>query len=186
MVDKSKKAVKDALLETMYLKPFNQITVNELIEKAGISRGTFYAHFSNLEDVRQHLIEDLFAHADSLFADRKASDIAKNPYPTLLMAAEYISESIDPAKRLFKYFNVYELSINLRSWLADFILADEEFVTYLGGEAQAKIHAGFISGGIINAYYMWLNDEPPVSAELIAKTMSDILKACLKAAINSK
>lgn len=186
MVDKSKQAVKDALLETMYLKPFNQITVNELIEKAGISRGTFYAHFSNLEDVRQQLIEDLFARADSMFAGRKASDIAKNPYPTLLMAAEYISESIDPTKRLFKFFNAYDLSINLKSWLSKFILADEEFVAYLGGEAAAKVYAGFISGGIINAYYMWINDEPPVSAELIAKTMSDILTACLKAAINPK
>lgn len=184
MVDKSKKAVKDALLETMYEKSFYQITVNELINKAGISRGTFYAHFSNLEDVRQQLIEDLFAHADSLFAGLRASDIAKNPYPTMLMAAEYISESIDPAKRLFKYFNVYDLSINLKSWLAGFILADEEFVTYLGGEAKAKIYAGFISGGIINAYYMWLTDSSDIDAEFIAKTMSNILTACLKAAIN--
>lgn len=184
MVDKSKKAVKDALLETMYEKSFYQITVNELINKAGISRGTFYAHFSNLEDVRQQLIEDLFAHADSLFAGRRASDIAKNPYPTMLTAAEYISESIDPAKRLFKYFNVYDLSINLKSWLAGFILADEEFVTYLGGEAKAKIYAGFISGGIINAYYMWLTDSADIDAEFIAKTMSNILTACLKPAIN--
>lgn len=184
MVDKSKKAIKDALLEMMYEKPFNQITVNELISKAGISRGTFYTHFSNLDDVRQQLIKDLFAHADSLFSDCRAIDIAKNPYPTLLMAAEYICESIDPAKRLFKYFNVYDLCINLKNWLSGFLLADEEFVAYIGGETKARIYVDFISGGIINAYNMWLTESSDINAEFIAKTMSSILMGCLNSVIN--
>ena len=67
MVEKSKKAIKDALLDIMYEKDFKQITVNELLKRANVSRGTFYAHFSNLEDVRQQLINDLFDHADYLF-----------------------------------------------------------------------------------------------------------------------
>ena len=53
MVEKSRKAIKDALLELMYEKDFGSITVNELLKRANISRGTFYAHFKNLEDVRQ-------------------------------------------------------------------------------------------------------------------------------------
>ena len=68
MVEKSKKAIKDALLDIMYEKDFKQITVNELLKRANVSRGTFYAHFSNLEDVRQQLISDLFDHADYLLS----------------------------------------------------------------------------------------------------------------------
>lgn len=45
MVEKSKKAIKDALLDIMYEKDFKQITVNELLKRANVSRGTFYAHF---------------------------------------------------------------------------------------------------------------------------------------------
>lgn len=33
MVEKSKKAIKDALLEIMYEKDFKQITVNELLKR---------------------------------------------------------------------------------------------------------------------------------------------------------
>ena len=97
MVEKSKKAIKDALLELMYEKDFKQITVNELLKRANISRGTFYAHFSNLEDVRQQLINDLFAHADFLFGDYKAGEIGKDPYPIMLMAADMMMTSRDPA-----------------------------------------------------------------------------------------
>ena len=53
MVEKSKKAIKDALLDIMYEKDFKQITVNELLKRANVSRGTFYAHFSNLEEITQ-------------------------------------------------------------------------------------------------------------------------------------
>ena len=114
MVEKSKKAIKDALLDIMYEKDFKQITVNELLKRANVSRGTFYAHFSNLEDVRQQLINDLFEHADYLFGDYTASELEKDPYPIMLMAADMMIASRDPAKRLFKFVNVYDLGINLR------------------------------------------------------------------------
>ena len=81
IVERSKKNIKDAMLELMYEKEFSRITVNELLVRAGISRGTFYAHFSNLEDVRQQLINDLFDYADSIGANYKPSEPAKDPYP---------------------------------------------------------------------------------------------------------
>lgn len=132
MVEKSKKAIKDALLDIMYEKDFKQITVNELLKRANVSRGTFYAHFSNLEDVRQQLINDLFDHADYLFGDYTASELEKDPYPIMLMAADMMIASRDPAKRLFKFVNVYDLGINLKTWLTKYILSDKELVEALG------------------------------------------------------
>ena len=181
MVEKSKKAIKDALLELMYEKDFKQITVNELLKRANISRGTFYAHFSNLEDVRQQLINDLFAHADFLFGDYKAGEIGKDPYPIMLMAADMMMTSRDPAKRLFKFVNVYDLGINLKTWLTKYILADEELVGKMGGEDSASIAARFIAGGVMHAYNMWIMDDFPVSAEFLAQTLTKILVGGLQA-----
>ena len=181
MVEKSKKAIKDALLELMYEKDFKQITVNELLKRANISRGTFYAHFSNLEDVRQQLINDLFAHADFLFGDYKAGEIGKDPYPIMLMAADMMMTSRDPAKRLFKFINVYDLGVNLKTWLTKYILADEELVEKMGGEDSAMIAARFIAGGVMHAYNMWIMDDFPVTAEFLAQTLSKILVGGLKA-----
>lgn len=101
MVEKSKKAIKDALLDIMYEKDFKQITVNELLKRANVSRGTFYAHFSNLEDVRQQLINDLFEHADYLFGDYTASELEKDPYPIMLMGRGYDDCKPRPGKETF-------------------------------------------------------------------------------------
>lgn len=183
MVEKSRKAIKDALLELMYEKDFSTITVNELLKKADISRGTFYAHFKNLEDVRQSLISDLYSHADFLFGDYKAGDLASDVFPIMLLAAEYMVASRDPAKRVFKFINVYDLGITLKQWLTEFILKDEELVVRMGGQDTALAYARFISGGVMHAYNMWMQDDCPISAEALARSLADILMTGLNGCV---
>lgn len=181
MVEKSKAAIKNALLDIMYKKDFKQITVNELLKRANVSRGTFYAHFSNLEDVRQQLINDLFDHADYLFGEYTASELEKDPYPIMLMAADMMLASRDPAKRLFKFVNVYDLGINLKTWLTKYILSDAALVERWGGTEAATIYARFIAGGVMHAYNMWILDDFDVSAETLAHALCNILVNGLKA-----
>ena len=180
MVEKSKKAIKDALLDIMYEKDFKQITVNELLKRANVSRGTFYAHFSNLEDVRQQLINDLYDHADAIFGDYKASELEEDPFPIMLMAAEMIIASRDPAKRLFRFVNVYDLGIHLKTWLTKYILSDEELVERWGGKEKAMIYARFIAGGTMHAYNMWILDDFGIPAETFAQALCNILVNGLK------
>ncbi len=183
MVEKSRKAIKDALLELMYEKDFGTITVNELLKKANISRGTFYAHFKNLEDVRQTLISDLYDHADFLFGDYKASELEKDVYPIMLLAAEYMMASRDPAKRVFKFINVYDLGVNLKEWLSRFILSDEALVERMGGEEKATVYARFISGGVMHSYNMWMLADCPIAPEALARYLADILTTGLRGVV---
>lgn len=174
MVEKSKKAIKDALLEIMYEKDFNEITVSELLKKSNVSRGTFYAHFQNLEDVKQQLIFDLYGYADNILGDYKASAMAMSPYEALYSSAKIIYEKRDPSKRLFKFLSVYDLCIMLKDWLTKYILDDETLVQNLGGYDTARVYAHYISGGIMHSYNMWIQDDCPVSAEEFAKCCEKI------------
>lgn len=51
----------DAIVQLIQEKPFDAITVQELLERAGVSRSTFYAHFSDKDDL-------LLSDADEFFA----------------------------------------------------------------------------------------------------------------------
>ena len=177
----SQRMIRRAFLDLLKKKPVQNITVKEVCEEAGIHRGTFYAHFSNLEDVRQQLISDLFDHADYLFGDYTASELEKDPYPIMLMAADMMIASRDPAKRLFKFVNVYDLGINLKTWLTKYILSDKELVERWGGEEAATIYARFISGGVMHAYNLWILEDFDVTAEVLAKALCNILVNGLKA-----
>lgn len=55
---KTERTIKDALLDIMKHKELTDISVSEVARAANISRSTFYAHFSNLEQVFSALVDD--------------------------------------------------------------------------------------------------------------------------------
>ncbi len=51
-----KARLEQALLRLLKQKPLRRITVTELCEAAAVSRSTFYAHYSNVDDIYQELL----------------------------------------------------------------------------------------------------------------------------------
>ena len=63
----------DALVELLVQKPFDDITVQDVLERAGVSRSTFYTHYRDKNDLFLSDAEDLFegmATALSRFGDK--------------------------------------------------------------------------------------------------------------------
>lgn len=58
--------LKTALIELMQEKPFKQITIKELCEKADLNRTTFYLHYNDqqdvLDDIEKEVIEQTAEH----------------------------------------------------------------------------------------------------------------------------
>ena len=59
-VRQTRDALGDALVQLMHEKPFDAITVQEVLERAGVARSTFYAHFRDKDDL-------FFSDADEFF-----------------------------------------------------------------------------------------------------------------------
>ena len=51
-------SIKDAFLQLLMKKDYMQITITDLCKYAGVSRGTFYAHFGNIGQVVDELFSD--------------------------------------------------------------------------------------------------------------------------------
>ncbi len=41
-------------------KPFNEVSINKIIQDAGIPRGSFYMYFQDKEDLFRYLVQELF------------------------------------------------------------------------------------------------------------------------------
>ena len=59
-VRRTRDALGDALVELMQEKPFDSITVQDVLDRAQVGRSTFYAHFSDKDDL-------LMSDADEFF-----------------------------------------------------------------------------------------------------------------------
>ena len=58
----TKECIRTALLSLMAIKIFEQITVTEIIKRAGVSRGGFYRNYQSKEDVLQEICSELFQY----------------------------------------------------------------------------------------------------------------------------
>jgi len=59
-VRKTRDALGDALVELMQEKPFDSITVQDVLDRANVGRSTFYSHFSDKEDLQLSDADEFF------------------------------------------------------------------------------------------------------------------------------
>lgn len=55
---KSQEAIKKAVIELMSKKNFDEITIQNISDKANVSRGTIYLHYLDKYDLLDKLIEE--------------------------------------------------------------------------------------------------------------------------------
>ena len=56
--EEKKKAIRDAAMEECIRVPFEKVSINKIIQNAGISRGSFYTYFEDKRDLVRYIFSD--------------------------------------------------------------------------------------------------------------------------------
>jgi len=83
---RTRDALGDALLTLMQEKPFETITVQQVLDRSGIGRSTFYAHYRDKTDLFLSDLEDFL-----------------EPMSTLLLRHRETSNRVAPVRELFAH-----------------------------------------------------------------------------------
>ena len=70
---RTRDALGDALVALMHEKSFEQITVQDVLDRAGVGRSTFYVHYRDKNDLFLSDIEDFLEHASNALKRQHAS-----------------------------------------------------------------------------------------------------------------
>ncbi len=181
-VRKTKKALFDAFMELLCTKPFDEITVNELCDAAGVRRATFYKHYSDKFD---------FLNAYTrLLRDRFDRMVAKGGKPALT-----VDYYVAYAKRLVHFIDENSAAIQniCHSNLFPSVLAiiveqnyrdtcDRLRIAVADGmqlNASVETIAAMCTGGVAACIYTWIKGEqkmtPDELSEQVGVVIADIL-----------
>lgn len=156
---RSRKLINDALADLLTEKPLDKITVTDVVTRADINRGTFYAHYRDIPDVVDHLIQQTFSTIrDAMIGREEAS---ANAGHTLLETLQTILEEDLAFYRKILNSNAYSImQEQLVAVVMDFML-EHKGQFYTGSEEAYQIAIRFCAGGLSNLYRDWLSGKLP-------------------------
>ncbi len=171
---RSRQMIKKAFAEMLNEKDITKITVTDIVEKAGVSRGTFYAHYMDVYDLYNAIQSNMMEAVRNAIDLYGARALLLDPSQAITGALLFLEEK----KSYYKLFITTSRSDELVN----------RIVTYVGERMTAEIGEGFSEedlkeirlfiyyalGAIESLVRAWLDDAVPLPAAecaaLIAKT----------------
>lgn len=94
----TRESIQDALIILMGKKEYSEISVTEIVKKAGVSRTAYYRNFSSKDDVLEHFLTEVIS---VIYAAMNRFDYETNKHNFWLTMFENIMPYADTLKLLF-------------------------------------------------------------------------------------
>lgn len=120
------------------IKSVNRVTVNDIAEKAGIAKGTFYLHFASKDELVWHFVEHQFSPAFDWLGRIETMGYSEQDIRWIcVFIVDYVSKNIDVLKMLHH--------IRFYSYLGKENMKDEYFA-HIAVPVRAWLEKGRIEG----------------------------------------
>ena len=149
--------ITDALFELIEEKDYESISITEIVNKAGLSRVTYYRHFKNKEDI----VLRFFEITKNRFIDQVRLvklDDTRN-YEVVIMALFLFFKANIAANKCLKKAGLEDELLNFLS---------TEFLDNLGMNLD-KYLAYFVAGALYNVLIKWLDNDCKDSIDEVSK-----------------
>lgn len=175
------KSLTEAFLQLMSEKQFENITVNELCDRAMIRRTTFYKHFADKYEFFRFFVEQLQADFDTKSA---ASAKYQNPQVFFTSIMCHLLDFLREHKNLVHMILSSNLLPTLLNILSESIIFDITKKIKAGAQqgvaipASPEVMASFYTGALIHTAKWWLMQKKQLSEEKLIQEVEKILLAC--------
>lgn len=175
-VHKTEKSLRDALIELMIEKGYTSVTVQHILDRAGVGRSTFYAHFPDKEALLKSSIANLAAGLTKHWKDVLASEA--KPRGELAFVLPFL-------KHIDSHRHVYKATAEIRSMInREFYLMLAQMVRtdlkgrrgIKGGEPRLEIAVHSITGSLMALMEWWMEHPGVISPQ---ELNSMFLRLCL-------
>ena len=178
---KTRKAIFDACVALMQEKEFQNITVNEIVERADINRGTFYLHFVDKYDMMNSFENEMIEKIEDVILN----NIPKKQFEELFIQSRYdtvveILKCYEQNKELLHLLMRSSHSASFQAKLRDklkFVVTEKIFPNFENLELQIPTDLFvilFTSISLSLAEYAQ-QSEKPVDTEYLGKFFINVM-----------
>ena len=177
---RSKSLIKKAVAKLIHEKELSKITVSDIIREADISRGTFYAHYSDVDSVLKQIeneeLKVLMEYVDKFGLE----NIMTNVTELIEQICEYLSKDMEYYRMLAhsNMFNnfIWRLVEVYYDRLLDLVMSQKKATN----RDQANIYLIYVTSGAKTTILSWLNGNLNGNPKEIAKIVGDLVNLNMK------
>ncbi|MBI9047215.1 MAG: TetR/AcrR family transcriptional regulator [Anaerolineaceae bacterium] len=161
------KATYDLLLE----KGYDAITIQDIVDRADLGRGTFYLHFRDKEEVVWSFIESSLNTTDSLAHELVARDPDKPNFEVgFVNIFNYVKENRELFEIMIGNKGHAAVTLRVQDWLARDLEREmrEGFAPKPATNFPLDVTSQILTGAIIRLAIWWLENPEKYSVEEIA------------------
>ena len=174
---RSRRMLKESLLELMKKKTFSEISVRDVTDGADMNRGTFYLHYAGTAELLQSLEDDLLEEVQALIDAHIPETVAKGSVgPVLGPVVDFIVEHRETCAVLFSSSEASRFIQSLQQLISrnGAVLLETWFHTR--DQARTEYFLSFLTWAFIGLLEEWFRQGMALpKAELVnaAQRMAD-------------
>jgi AcrR family transcriptional regulator len=172
---RSRRLIRQAFIELIQEKDLEKITVTDVIIRADINRGTFYAHYQDIRAVIEQIENEVIEKMLDILREFHYDNFFENPMHLLLKISSWLEEDLEFYKVLINSRGSEQFLIKLKNIFVSHMETDSDIPAHLKMKPEFFIHANFFAGGIVNLYQVWLRGELTASLNEISQQICKIV-----------
>lgn len=141
--------IMDSYVELLNEVPADKITVTAIVNRAGLNRSTFYAHFTSPDDVQRMLEQKLVDDLLESIKDFDLNGLMNNPGPLIDLVSKRIEAKMSCVKLMFEKHSAAHWLDSLREAVIEKFMSDPQAESY-GDRDMLLLKVRFFIGGYIS------------------------------------
>ncbi len=172
---RSRRLIRTALLELLHEKPFEKITVTDIVKRADINRSTFYAHYPDVLGLVEELMEETVNNSIELVSKINIQQFLEEPVPVLEKLLAIGNENMDIYQMLGKSDFALRQVEKMKAVLVENAMGAVNIPENIRNSGTFRVHMNFFIGGILNVYQQWIQGYLDCSSDEIMEHLAELI-----------
>jgi AcrR family transcriptional regulator len=178
-VERTTRALGAALVALMLEQPFDRITVQDILDRAGVGRSTFYAHFRNKHDVLFTDYERVLGVMERALDHDFAGEQRVAPVKELFSHVREAHQLVDALRASGQLERMWDEGV------AHFARMIERRIVLTSADANGDampraLASRVLAGALIEMLKWWLDRDPGFSPEQMDRMFHDLVRNTLR------